>query len=402
MDTKLIQRRYDLDWLRVLAILAIFVFHCTRLFDTDDWGIKNPTTYLFVDGWKTFASSWGMPLILIISGASVFYTLGKIRPGKYIKGIFLRLFVPLMVGMFTHIVLQVYLENRHKGTFSGSFFEFYPHYFDGMYGFGGNFAWMGLHLWYLEILFILSLLFLPLFYWLRHNATGQRVLKGVGDFLALPGAVYLFILPTIWLIYVLDPATWGNRDMGGWSVVIYPIFFISGFVIISNQRLQDRIQQMRWLSLGLGVVLAIGYLILEYPTSFSISASYGDKPADLIVAPVAWCWLLAVFGFGMKHLNFNTPFLKYANEATLPFYILHQTVIVGLGYFVVQWAIPDLFKFLFILIASFLIVMVIYEFLVRRFNLLRFLFGMKLLPKASALEPLEASPAGHAETGIVA
>jgi peptidoglycan/LPS O-acetylase OafA/YrhL len=98
----------------------------------------------------------------------------------------------------------------------------------------------------------------------------------------------------------------------------------------------------------------------------------------------------------------STILLKYANEATLPFYILHQTVIVGLGYFVVQWAIPDLLKFLFILSGSFLMVMVLYEFLVRRFNLLRFLFGMKLLPKAPVLEPLEASPASHPETGTAA
>jgi peptidoglycan/LPS O-acetylase OafA/YrhL len=116
-------------------------------------------------------------------------------------------------------------------------------------------------------------------------------------------------------------------------------------------------------------------------------------PADLIVCPVAWCWLLAIFGFGMKHLNFSTPFLKYANEAVLPFYILHQTVIVGLGYFVVQWAIPDWPKFLLILSTSFLIVMALYEFLVRRFNLLRFLFGMKLLQKTPAEQPRKAAPA---------
>ena len=55
MDTKAVQRRFDLDWLRVLAILAIFVFHSTRIFDTDDWSIKNPTTYAALDVWKEFA-----------------------------------------------------------------------------------------------------------------------------------------------------------------------------------------------------------------------------------------------------------------------------------------------------------------------------------------------------------
>ena len=71
METKSVQRRFDIDWLRVLAILAIFVFHTTRAFDPDGWSIKNPTTYTFLDVWKDFATSWGMPLILIISGASV-------------------------------------------------------------------------------------------------------------------------------------------------------------------------------------------------------------------------------------------------------------------------------------------------------------------------------------------
>jgi len=93
-----------------------------------------------------------------------------------------------------------------------------------------------------------------------------------------------------------------------------------------------------------------------------------------------WCWLLAILGFGMKHLNFNTSFLKYANEAVLPFYILHQTVIVSLGYLVVQWPIPDGLKFVCILPLSFLVSVSLYEFLVRRNNLLRVLFGMKMKP----------------------
>lgn len=390
METKTIQRRYDLDWLRVLAILGIFIFHCTRFFDTDDWAIKNQTTYMFVNVWKQYTNIWGMPLILIISGASVFYALGKFSPGKYIKGIVLRLFVPLVVGMFTHIAFQVYLERLHKGEFSGSFFEFYPHYFDGMYAFGGNFAWMGLHLWYLEILLILSLLFLPLFLFFKKNGVGRHLLKTLGDVLAFPGGVLLFVLPVLLLLGNLDEATWGNRDMGGWSVVIYPCFFIAGFVIVSHERLQAHIQRMRWLYLGLGMLSAAAYLFFEFQLRYPQFYSLGEKLVDPLLSLSVWCWLLAVFGFGMKRLNFSSPLLKYANEAVLPFYILHQSMIVTLGYFVVQWAIPGLLKFLFILSVSFLISMGLYEFLVRRFDLLRFLFGMKPPVKAAAAQPQES------------
>jgi len=386
MDMKTIQRRFDLDWLRVLAILAIFVFHSTRLFDTDDWSIKNPTTYMALDVWKEFAMIWGMPLILVISSASVFYALNKVRVGTYIKGLFARLFLPLVVGIFTHVAFQVYLEDLQKGSFSGSFWQFYPHYFDGMYGFGGNFAWMGLHLWYLEMLFIFSLLFLPLFLWLKKTNTGRIVLQALGNFLAIPGAVFLLALPAVVLIIKLDPATWGNPDLGGWSVLIYPFFFLSGFVIISNQQLQTRICQMRWLSLALGFVLSPVYLFLVFQTRYPALSSLTNAFVDPLRCLVAWSWLLAALGFGMQHLNFNSPLLKYANEAVLPFYILHQTVIVVLGYFVVQWAFPDLLKFLLILILSFFVIIGLYEFVVRRFNLMRFLFGMKLLAKPTDIQ----------------
>lgn len=399
MDTKTVQRRYDLDWLRVFIVLAIFALHhATRFFDTDDWFIKNATTYLPMQVWLEFCTSWGMPLILIISGASAFMALEKTRPGKYIGGLFLRLFVPLIVGMFTHVALHIYLENLHKGKFSGSFFAFYPHYFEGMYGFGGNFAWMGSHLWYLELLFIVSLLCLPIFIWFKRISIGKRVLQGMGDLLANPFAVPLLAVPAILLILNLDEAGAGNTSLGGWSVVIYPLFYFAGFVIFANERLQKCIVQMRWLHLAMGLVFSTAYLFVEFQTVIPIPHSLADALGKTLDCFVVWAWLLAVLGFGMKHLNFTNPLLKYVNEATLPFYILHQTVNVTVGFFVVQWVIPDLLKYVVILTVSFFAIMGLYEFGVRRFNPMRFLFGMKLLPRRANTEVKETQFKDTAQT----
>lgn len=374
-------RKYYLDWLRVLAILAIFVYHNTRLFDTDDWSIKNAITYPALDIWDKFATTWGMPLILLISGASVFLALEKISLGKYVKGLFARLLLPLVLGMFTHIAFQVYLEHLNKGIFSGSFWDFYPHYFEGMYGLGGNFAWMGLHLWYLELLFILSLLCLPLFAWLKRTSPGQWVLNRSANMLALPGAAILLALPSILLINRLDPETWGKSDLGGWSVVIYPFFFLAGFLIASNQALETRIQRSRWLWLGVALLTTPVFLFLEFQIRIPALVPWGWEPNNILQCLVSWSWLLAVLGFGRQHLNFNTPYLKYANEACLPFYILHQTMIVSLAYFIVQWAIPDLVKFLLVLAGSFALSAGTYAFLVQRNSVMRFLFGMKPRPR---------------------
>src|SRR5512136_2467955 len=125
----------------------------------------------------------------------------------------------------------------------------------------------------------------------------------------------------------------------------------------------------------------VAYLFLVFqPTP----ATFGTPLYALISALrglSAWCCVLAALGMGMHYLNFSAPFLSYANEAVLPFYILHQTVLLSVGYFVVQWGIPDLHKWMIILVASFTIIMSLYEFLIRRFNVMRFLFGMKPLSK---------------------
>ncbi len=389
------QRRYELDWLRVLAILGVFTYHCALIFGPDPSSIKNATTYGWVDDWSGFAGTWGMPLIFIISGASAFYALGKVGPGRYIKGLAARLLVPVIVGIFTHIAFQVYLENLHRGAFCGSFFDFYPHYFDGFYAFGGNFAWMGLHLWYLEALFLFSLLCLPLYLWLKNSSSGQRTLQSLGNLLAKPGAAYLLALPIFVLINVLDPDSWGTSVLGGWSIFIYLCFFVSGFVIFSHERLQESIKRWRWISLVAGVLLwptiDILWGALGDPSFGTWSFALGTVPWCLN----AWCWLLAILGFGMKHLSSKTPFLKYANEAVLPFYILHQTVIFSLAYFVVQWALPDGLKFGFILTGSFLVSAGLYESLVRRNNLLRILFGMKpKVHRSTDVRPVLAGQGG--------
>jgi glucan biosynthesis protein C len=376
-------RRYDIDWLRVLAILTVFIFHSGRFFDTGGWHVKNPSTYFGVQMWTVFLAQWLMPLIFVISGASIFFALSSRGNGQFVKDKALRLLLPLVVGIFTHIALGVYLERITHHQFAGSFFDFYPHYFEGLYGFGGNFAWMGLHLWYLEILFIFSLLFLPLFVWLKRGS-GRRLMDGFAALLAKSRLIYLLGLPIVVLLNVLDPrAPLGRTDFGGWSLVIYVIFFLYGFILASSEQLQLTIQRLRWFSLEAGGILGVA-LALTWGSS-GTDPVFGTPGYALIFSMFglsAWCWIQAILGFGMKHLNVNTPLLRRANEAVLPFYVMHQTVLLCVGFFVTQWPIPDFLKAVIISASSLVIILGLYEFLIRRHNLLRFLFGMKPLRSA--------------------
>ncbi len=263
------------------------------------------------------------------------------------------------------------------GEFSDSFFEFYPHYFEGVYGLGGNFGWMGIHLWYLEMLFIFSMIFLPLF-WLLKRGWGERIVTGLGNLLAIPGLAIFLIVPATLILNLVDGDSLLGMDIyGSWGILSHAWFFVSGFLIASSERLQKSIQRLRWVwlvgasALTLAVVAPRGLSDVEH--------------TDLM----AYLWILTFLGWARQRLNFGTPRLQYANEAVLPFYILHQPILISVGYFVTQWAISDAAKYVIIAAVSFAIIIALYEFLVRRFNILRFLFGMKVLAMPVGIQTKE-------------
>jgi glucan biosynthesis protein C len=155
------ERNYYIDWLRVIATSGIFLFRNSRVYDYGDWSIKNIQTTLFATQFVEFMNTWMMPLFFVLSGASVYFSLRSRTGSSFLKERFFRIMIPwLVTGMFIMGPIQVYLERLSHGQFEGNFFQFLPHYFDGLYGFGGNFAFHGMHLWYLMQLSIFSVILL--------------------------------------------------------------------------------------------------------------------------------------------------------------------------------------------------------------------------------------------------
>jgi hypothetical protein len=345
-----------------------------------DWHVKNVDTYVWVELWNVFATRWMMPLFFIISGASLFYAIGKSDGWrKFYVDKFLRLMIPLIIGSVTHAALQIYLEKSSHGQFSGSFFSFLPEYFNGVYlaiNMPGNFAFHGMHLWYLLFLFLYSLICYRLFVWL--NGSGREILNRVTSFFAIPGLMYLgFPLPLL-IMKALIPKAVLDAGSGGWGFLYYIWFLIAGFIIVSSNRLQQQILNQRWVSLLLGVGLSTAYLYqLFSPSRLVFPAGITDWIYTLLSFISAWSWLFAILGFSMKYLAFDRPLLRSANEGVMPFYILHQTVLLCIGYFVMTWVINDAAKWVIVFISSFIVIITLYMLFIRKFEVLRFLFGMK-------------------------
>jgi len=373
-------RRYELDWLRVLAILVVFLYHSTRFFNLGDWHVKNVHTFVWVEIWNMFATRWMMPLFFIISGASLCYAIEKSGGWRrFYVDKFLRLMVPVIVASITHSAIQVYLERLTHGQFSGSFFSFLPGYFSSIYfgiGMPGNFAFHGMHLWYLLFLFLYGLICYRLFIWLKGN--GRAILNRIMTLVAIPGLMYLWFPIPLLIMKALIPDAVLEVGAGGWGFLYYIWFLISGFMIMSSEPLQQQIKNMRWISLLLGLVLSTLYLYpLFSPSRLTFPAGISDWIYPLLSFSSAWSWLFAILGFGMRFLAFDRPILRYTNEGVLPFYILHQTVLLAVGYFIITWEIHDVLKWAIVFTSSFMIIMALYTQLIRKFELLRFLFGMK-------------------------
>ena len=373
-------RRYELDWIRVGAILVVFLYHSTRFFNLGDWHVKNADTYVWVEIWNVFSTRWMMPLFFVISGASLFYAMGKsVDWPKFYVDKLLRLMIPVLIASVTHGALQVYLERFTHGQFSGSFFSFLPEYFNGVFldpGLPGNFAFHGMHLWYLFFLFLYTLICYRLFIWFKGK--GQEVLNRITTWFAMPGLIYLWFSIPLLIMKVLIPQAVLGVGSGGWGFLYYIWFLISGFMIVSSDRLQGCIKNQRWISLILGVLFSVVLLYALFSKARELFPQWShDWIFTLFSCLNAWTWLLAILGFGMRFLAFDRPLLRYTNEGVLPFYILHQTVLLSIGYFVMTWKIHDALKWAIVFTVSFIVILTLYTLLIRKLELFRFLFGMK-------------------------
>jgi hypothetical protein len=90
-----------------------------------------------------------------------------------------------------------------------------------------------------------------------------------------------------------------------------------------------------------------------------------------------WSWILVVFGYAATFLNKKSPVIIYRNKAVYPFYILHQTVIIICGYYLMNMSFHYSWKMFIMVIATFGISWLIYEYFILNIPFIQPLFGVK-------------------------
>ena len=383
-------RLYYLDWLRVLAILMVFLFHAVHPFDFGTWQIKNAQQSEIITIVLTLLSLWGMPFFFLVAGAASWLALQRRTARQYASERSSRLLVPFAVGSLLFSPIQYYLEwmNRTQlGLVSVSFLEFLrqeiPPFNPLLLRFPGFsprwFGVAGFHLWFVGFLFAFALISLPLFLWPKGPA-GRRLVSRLAGLCEYRGGILLFILPLLVIQLSLRPFFPQEHD---WADFIFRMsFFVLGYLLFADERITGAVRRDWWLLLALGTAIVLGLLAMYgvgLPVmTWGVDPSYPQFYLILsLTTPVAFCYTLTMLFVGMRFLDFTNRWLRYGQEAALPFFVLHQPAIVVIAFLVVQWNMGLLPKLVVVVVSSFVVALGLYELLIRRIRPLRVLFGMK-------------------------
>lgn len=386
-------RRYDIDWIRTLAFILLIFYHIGQFY-VSDWGWHVKSAYLsdFLKNIMLLVNQWRMPLIFLISGVALSLVEAKFSTFSLLKLRFTRVFLPLIIGMFLIVPPQVYYELVQSEGYAASYIEFLELYLDTN---SSQFAEhqlltsrtglpLGLitynHLWYLLYLFAYTLVYMllkPMLIRVQwQKVTNKASLK------------YILVIPfSLVLFYDFILLDYFPEDtfvlIGDWyNHALYFTMFLLGYILAKSPNLWLTIIKHHkiWLALA---ALSYVLVIIRFNRAWGFDIDYNNAPifAQLMITAL-WSsnkvfWLLAVIGCAGAYLNKNHPALTYMNDAVLPWYILHQTLIIVFAMWLVKLGLGPVLEPMLLILLTFIGCALGYE-VIKRFAITRLLFGLKL------------------------
>jgi peptidoglycan/LPS O-acetylase OafA/YrhL len=233
---------------------------------------------------------------------------------------------------------------------------------------GDYFGGFGIgHLWFIFFLLIISLVVIPLVVW---AARGRGIRRTQRFSVRLSRPVW-WILPVI-VLFLGEAAP----EIPGGPIVYYLLIFLFGFAAASDPAFMTSAQRYRIPALAVGLALS-----LLWPLSMGLRESLPDPSLGragfaIVGSAATWLTLVGMLGFGKRYLNRPSKVQSYLAEGSYPVYILHQTVIVIVAFYVVSIPTARPVQWIVLLVGSVLSTFALYE-IVRRLGFLRLLFGMK-------------------------
>jgi glucan biosynthesis protein C len=370
-------RRYDLDWLRVFAFAVLIFYHVGMFYVSWDWYLKSRYSADFLEPLMRLTAG-RLALLFLISGAAVRFAIDKTTVGKFLPGRFTRLVVPLAFGMAVICAPQTYVELRYRGEIEPGYLHFYRDYL----GFGdfslGRPPWN--HLWYVAYILVYTLIVAaclpllrlattalgrPFFAWLARGRAWRLLFVP-----AIPFAVYTMTLEPY---FPTTLALWGD-----WAYIAQTLtFFLLGFLAAKNEDFWNSIDRVLPASIALSLVLG-GLLLAAFFNEFTVVTDPQLFNAFLLLKVLyRWSIIVTLLGLARRFANRPSQTLTYLTAAICPYYILHQTITLVVGYWFTVNEAPVAIEATTIVLATVVGCALGYE-VIRRVDMLRPLFGLPM------------------------
>lgn len=396
------QRRHDLDWVRVCAFGVLVLYHVGMYYVTWDWHVKSPAASDALEPFMLLSSPWRLALLFLVSGAATAFLLEKARDAaaarrtrtRFLGSRSWRLLVPLVFGMLLIVPPQSYYEvvEQLPGGYHAGYLAFYARYLTGYDGFCDAEGCLDVptwnHLWFVAYLWVYTVVL-----WLIWRVA-PRALAAAGRGLdkRLVG-IGVLVWPTLFLgmarILLIGRFEQTHALVDDWyNHAHYFSVFLLGFLIARSENVWAAMARVRWAALLLWLASWAG--LIAYFVRFA-----DGQPPELLRNAMRmvwgldqWCAIVAMLGFARHWNPGDSRVLRYLVPAVFPVYILHQTVTVVVAHHLKPLAIPPLLEGALLVFITFAACFAGYE-IVRRIGWLRPLFGLK---RAADARP-DGSPA---------
>ncbi len=400
------QRRHDLDWVRVCAFGLLVLYHVGMYYVSWDWHVKSPAASEVLEPFMLLSSPWRLSLLFLVSGTATAFLLGRAQrcaeaagtPTRFLGGRSWRLLVPLIFGMLVIVPPQAYYEvvEQLPGGYRDGYLAFYARYLTAYDGFCDAEDCLRIptwnHLWFVAYLWVYTLAL-----WLLWRLA-PRVLDAAGGLLvtALSGVgvlVWPFLFLGVARVLLVGRFEQTHALVDDWyNHAQYFGVFLFGFLIARADGVWNAIDRLRWPALLAWLISWAG--LIAYFTRFAdVDPPEGLRMAMRMAwALNQWCAIVAVLGFAHRWRSADSRALRYLVPAAFPVYILHQTVIVVVAHHLKPLAIPPLVEGPLLVAITFAACFAGYE-AIRRARWLRPLFGLK--PREGAMPgspPLVSEP----------
>ena len=383
-----------IDNARATLVIGLIVYHSARVFDPFVFYVKAPEQFVTLGPLILFGAIWGMPLFFFAAGFALWHSLGGRAADSFVRDRVKRLLLPLAAGMLTLVPLQVYITRRAAGehiSYLESMRQFFSIHLTLQFPFPVQGLWFDYsHLWFLAYLFAFSLILLPAVLWARRRP----------DLGSLPSRAAL----AIWVVAIVGVAdlesSFGMEGTGAWNRWTYLVFMSIGVMLACQPRFGEVLARRRHL-LVVGAFISFVALVVASILMQDDLAALTNSHA---LGPALWrtgkgisgmLFLMAIVASlvsyrpapakaAQRRATPVSAFLAYVKPISLPLYLLHQTVIVVMAYWIVQLSIPAPAQFLAIVVLTLAFSISTIE-LALRSRLGSLLLGMKYDPQRRLL-----------------